>query len=375
MFLTKTGNLRFPCLVCQMIWKAACTIIACILCSTAHAQVGISAPPMPGKNLVTCTNMELMKQVPCSDSEMFFHEGSALVQRAINAKDFDQLDKLYEQWCTGNDRFPDGRWKLSQYGNGLSENFSAWNTWVKDLATIKMWEKIRPKSEAAQYAEAIYWRMYAWKARGSGYASSVSKEGWEIFRERLTKSKDILDTLRTTPPQCPAPYPLTLSVLTDLGASEEQLLSVYSEGTRRFPEYHNIYFSMATHYQPKWGGSVEKYDAFAKRAANQTKKFEGMGMYARLYWLVDYESGIPFYEHTAQPPEWKNLHEGYEDLMRKYPSSMHNLGKYADVVCRTSDSKLYRELRSKIDGYEQSVEMVDSVDVCDKRHLWNPTMK
>jgi Domain of unknown function (DUF4034) len=353
-----------------MIWGTACTITMVLLYSTAHAQIGISAPPMPGKNLVTCTNMELMKQVPCSDSEMFFHEGSALVQRAINARDFAQLDKLYEQWCTGNDRFPDGRWKLSQYGDGLSQNFSAWNTWVKDLNAIQMWRKAHPKSEAALYAEAVYWHAYAWKARGSGYAASVSKEGWELYRERLTQSKAILAMLEAVNSRCPAHYPLRLSVMTELGASENQLLAVYSDGTRRFPEYHNIYFAMATHYQPKWGGSVKQYDAFANQVAQQTKSFEGMGMYARIYWLVDRESGIPFSERLSQPPEWKKLQAGYEDLMRKYPSSMHNLVKYAGVACRTSDSKLYRELRSKIVGYEQSADMVDSVDVCDKRHQW-----
>jgi hypothetical protein len=375
MLLTRISNLEFQEPVRHMISRAACTIAMFILYSTASAQIGVSVPPTPGQNSVTCANMELMKQVPCSDSQMFYHEGSALVQRAINVRDFDELDKLYEQWCTGNDRFPDGRWKLSQYGDGLGKNFSAWNKWVQDLETIKMWRNLHTRSEAAQYAEAVYWRTYAWKARGSGYASSVSKEGWELFRERLNKSKDILDALRTVPPRCPAPYPLMLSVLTELGATEDQLLAVYSEGTSRFPEYHNIYFSMATHYQPKWGGSVEEYDAFATRAAEQTKEFEGMGMYARLYWLVDYESGIPFYERPSQPPEWKKLHAGYEDLMRKYPSSMHNLGKYVGVVCRTRDSKLYRELRSKIAGYEQSAEMVDPIDVCDKRHQWNSAVK
>jgi len=341
-----------------------------LFCAAAQAQIGISSPPTSGPTTVTCTNIELMKQVPCSDSAMFFHEGQALVQSALNAKDFKRLDDLYEQWCTGKDRFPDGRWKLSQYGDALYRNFQVWSAWTKDLGAIKTWQQSRPQSEAALYAEAVYWRAYAWKARGTGYADSVSKEGWDLFRERVTKSEDILAALQAKGFQCPAPYPLRLNVLTDLGAPEEQLTSVYTEAVRKYPEYHNIYFAMARHYEPKWGGTVEQYDRFANQVAEQTKEFEGMGMYARIYWLVDSTRGMPFVNAPSQPPLWSKLKTGYEDLMRLYPSSIHNLGKYAGVACRSSDGELYRKLRSKIVGYEQTAEMLDPVDVCDRRHHW-----
>lgn len=375
MYLTEIINPYIQNRMRYLTLKVLSALIIFVFQSTSTAQIAVSAPAMVGQDRVTCRNIELMKQIPCPDSELFFHQGKALVQRAFNAIDYDRLDTLYEQWCTGSERFPDGRWKLSQYGDGLSDNFSAWKKWSKDLDTIKEWQKTHPKSEAAKYAEAIYWRSYAWSARGSGYSSTVSKEGWELFYERLNKAKEILGTLIKSPPVCPAPYPLALSLLTELGATESQLRDIYIEGTSRFPEYHNIYFSMSKHYQPKWGGSIEKYDTFAKQVAEQTKKFEGMGMYARLYWLVDSTDGIPFYENSGSPPEWNKLHTGYEDLIRKYPSSMHNLGKYTDVVCRTSESKLYRELRTKINGYEPTAEMVDPIDVCDKRHQWLPEKK
>jgi uncharacterized protein DUF4034 len=352
--------------------RVACTVATGLWCALAQAQIGSSSQPMPGPQLVTCTNMELMKQVPCPDSALLFHEGRGLVQSAFNAKDFKRLDELYDQWCTGKDRFPDGRWKLSQYGDGLDDNFTHWNTWTKDLTVIQTWQQSRPWSKAALYAEAIYWRAYAWKARGGGYAHSVSKEGWELFRERLAKSKDILAALQAGGSECAAPYALTLSVLTDLGAREEQLAAVFTGAVREYPEYHNIYFAMARHYEPKWGGSAEQYGSFADQVAEQTKGFEGMGLYARLYWLVDNRRGIPFTNDPSRAPDWRKLQAGYEDLMRLYPSSMHNLGKYAGVACRSTDGELYRSLRSKIAGYEHTAEMLDPVDVCDRRHKWTP---
>jgi len=355
-----------------MLARIACVFTAALWCAAAQAQIGSASVPMMGPPLVTCTNLELMKQVPCPDSALFFHAGRGLVQQAYNAADFKALDDLYDQWCTGKDRFPDGRWKLSQYGDAFADNFSAWNTWSKDLKTIQAWQQARPDSKAAPYAEAVYWRAYAWKARGAGYAGTVSKEGWELFRERLAKAKEILTKLHASGAQCAAPYPLTLGLLTEMGASEAELTAVFERGVHDYPEYHNIYFAMARHYEPKWGGSVEQYERFAGKVAERTKDFEGMGMYARLYWLVDTRHGIPFANDATQPPYWTRLHAGYEDLMRLYPSSMHNLGKYAGVACRTTDGALYRGLRSKIAGYEQGAEMLDPVDVCDRRHNWTP---
>jgi hypothetical protein len=350
--------------------RATFFIAVVSICTSAQAQMGVSAPPVARPALVTCTNMELLKQIPCPDSELFFHDGQALVQSAFNAREFTKLDALYSQWCSGKDRFPDGRWKLSQYEAALYQNFSAWNTWTKDLDVIKSWQKSLPNSAAALFSEAVYWHAYAWKARGAGYASTISKEGWELFRERLSKAESALALAQVATSECAAPYALRLSVLTELGAREERLTSLYAEATRKYPEYHGIYFAMARHYEPKWGGSTAQYESFANRAAEQTKDFEGMGMYARVYWLVDYNQGIPFTNDARQTPSWKKLKAGYEDLMRLYPSSIHNLGKYAGVACRSTDGDLYRRLRTKIVGYEQSAEMVDPVDVCDRRHHW-----
>lgn len=309
-------------------------------------------------------------EVRCPDTEFILYEGKLPVQHAFNQRNFEELDRFYDQWCTGKDRFPDGRWKLHVYEYALGEVFNIWNRWAADLEALKRWQKSRPQSDAALYAEAIYWYQYAWKARGSGYASSVSREGWELFKERLANADALLVRLDTPQAKCAAPVSTRIDVMMERGASDEELFKVYSDGIRRFPEYHQIYFSMARHYQPKWGGSPKQYDTFANHAAQATKDFEGMGMYARIYWLVDYERGIPFYEQSPNPPEWKKLHAGYEDLMRKYPNSIHNRGKYLGVACRTRDSALYRALRTQMDGYEDSATMLDSIDVCDRRHQW-----
>lgn len=360
-------------LVGRILLQIVCVATILLLSAETQAQVSTLYPPMPGTQQTTCANMESSRLVPCPGSVMFFSEGQALAQGAFYGGKFEELDNLYSKWCSGKDRFPDGSWKLVEFGRGLDNLISSWETWSKHLEVIKKWQQARPDSAAARYIEAVYWHTYAWKARGTGYADTVSREGWEIFHERLEKSKEILDKLISEKPTCPSPYVLVLHVMTELGASESQFRSAYSDGIKRYPEYHNIYFAMARHYEPKWGGSIQQYEKFANEVVELTKSFEGLGMYARIYWLVDNHKGIPFKGENSGSPSWAKLKKGYEDLMRLYPSSMHNLGKFVGVVCRSNDSALYRKLRPKIVGYENDAEMLDPIDVCDRRHHWNPT--
>jgi hypothetical protein len=340
----------------------AVAIFSLLTSTPSHAQTGVAGS--------ACMNLKTNQPVPCSDGSQRYFQGQQLVQAAYNGREFAKLDALYEQWCTGRERFPDGLWKLAEFSGGFTSSFAAWKSWDRDLAAIQAWQQAAPDSAAASYIEAVYWHEYAWKARGGGYASTVSKEGWALFNERLGKAKAALDAAPLTGSHCPAPAAERISLMIDMGADKEQLTRTYIDAAQRYPEYHALHFAMARQFQPRWGGSAEQYEAFASGAAALTKDFEGMGMYARLYWLVDYNEGLPFRNDPTAGPYWNKLKAGYDDLMRRYPASIHNLGKYAGVACRSSDGALYRRLRSKLDGYQEEAQMNDPVDVCDLRHHW-----
>src|SRR5690606_15428271 len=106
-------------------------------------------------------------------------EGRLPVDSAFNRRDFTRLDTIFNQWCSGADRFVDGTWKLATYEEALHTHFSAWRKWDAHLSDIKRWQQSFPDSFAAKYAEAIYWQAYAWHARGGPYVRSVSKESQE----------------------------------------------------------------------------------------------------------------------------------------------------------------------------------------------------
>src|SRR5256885_14723409 len=61
----------------------------------------------------------------------------------------------------------------------------------------------KPRSITAHVAHADFLTDYAWHARGSGFANTVTKEGWRLFSERLAKAQQLLDESVDFEPKCP----------------------------------------------------------------------------------------------------------------------------------------------------------------------------
>ena len=67
------------------------------------------------------------------------------------------------------------------------------NDWQALLAELQQWVNQKPKSVTAHIALASAYMDYAWLARGSGYADTVSSSGWNQFDSRVAKANQLLD--------------------------------------------------------------------------------------------------------------------------------------------------------------------------------------
>lgn len=338
----------------------------------ATAPTPAQAPPAQDTPPGECTTYEIKRGLACVDLRGDPYE--TYLQRAFLRRDFDGLETVFERWRSSEERLPDGSWRLSTFWPDLDELFAAYKDWNSYLLTIQAWEQAHPRSFAARYAEAGYWQEYGWSARGPRYNKVFTKEGQELFIERLGRAKAILAQMEADGAATPASRALLIRVLGEMGAPETELQAVFAQASGKTPGYHELYLAMAEHYEPRWGGSPAAYDAFADAAAAKTAALEGMGMYARVYERVDYQEGLPYYDYMGPPPEWEKLSAAYSDLTARYPSSMSIVALYASVACRSSDSALYRRLRARLTGHEEEAEAMSGgtlkVDVCDRKHGW-----
>lgn len=344
------------------------TLILALLCTIFSLPVAAqTASSGQAFRPAACPEPMVKAGLPCRDGGLPDWDGTWRVQSLYAEKNFKGLDELFEQWSKGEDRYPDGRWRLIMFAEGLARRFNAWKNWGEDLKRIQAWQQASPESFAAKFAEVVYWRNYAWFARGTGFANTVSPEGWALFRERMGFADKVLESLRPRAKNYPAWYPTAIFVKLDK-SDIDAATDLFKEGVKLFPEYHAIYFAMSRAMEPRWGGSPEAYEHFANEAATIAKSFEGEGMYLRLFWTVDNSIGVPFRSRSDDIPSWPKLKKGIERLVAKYPSSTHNMNYFASLACRADDKALYLELRQKLGNFADSDQFKNAtLEACDLR--------
>ena len=105
-------------------------------------------------------------------------------------QNFDALETEAREARTAKARFSGGTLKINNFyagvvaqgENGQPPTETDWDSAVK---TLEAWAAAKPKSAAAQIALAHANIAVGWRARGSGYADSVTREGWKVFHQQV----------------------------------------------------------------------------------------------------------------------------------------------------------------------------------------------
>ena len=272
-----------------------------------------------------------------------------------------------DEWKKPACVFDDGSPMLASLKDGYSLVFKNQPDWSASLSRLQYLKNKFQNEPFVAIAEARYWSDYAWQARGTGFSSSVTPDGWKLFRERLEKEERILLDTKLYADALPIWYDEMIIVQSALGRPEDERDKIFLEGAQKYKTYYPIYFTMLNFLSPKWGGSWETVDNLVKWSVENTKEIDGNTMYARLYWSAS--QGLPkdvklFGDTLAS---WPKMKSGFEDLMARHPKSKWNLNNYAKFACMAKDKKVFLALRRKIgkDVIDAAWEQKPSLDLCE----------
>ena len=199
-----------------------------------------------------------------------------------------------------------------------------WQAWLKKL---NEWEEANPKSITLPAVKIEFWTSYAWLARGSGYANTVEKEGWELFNERLDEAKTIYEQyalpLGEKRYPCPGFYEATMTVALGQGWTredvDEKLLTPIIE---IYPDYIDGYRSFSSRLKPQWGGKVGDDYRFYQSLVDRIGGPLGKELYARMMLKMK------LYATATYRPDlvnWDEIREGMVESLRRFPESSHQL--------------------------------------------------
>jgi len=189
---------------------------------------------------------------------------------------------------------------------------------------------------------------YAWKARGSGYANTVTKAGWKLFGDRLIESVQVLTDAKSLKENCPRWWSVMLTAGLGLGFEKTQYNALFAEAIKSNPGYTGYYCQMAYYLLPRWHGDPQDTAKFLQTAADQIGGEDGDLLYARVAWHLQGIEGNIFDDRGVS---WDRAEKGFQVMQKRFPDSLYvRNGRAYIAVMGCPKTLLPQRLVNELDG-------------------------
>ena len=255
-------------------------------------------------------------------------------------------DALAQQLRSGRLRFRGGAWQLNAlYGaidtpGSMTETDASWQAFIKKLQD---WSATEPGSPTPQVALARAYLTFAWKARGNGYANSVTQQGWELFRQRVQSARSTLERTEKVSVDCPEWYRAMQTVALAQAWPREQVDALVQDALAHHPDYYYFAEAEANYLLPKWYGRPGETEAFAAQTADRVGGPEGDALYFQI------AAHINCCKMTQAPAmDEARIQKAFLALEQLYGSTNRQRNEAAFLALRAGDRSTAQTLFSKI---------------------------
>jgi Domain of unknown function (DUF4034) len=302
------------------------------------------------------------------------HLRNAVVAQAVELwakSDFSSLDSMADRYVQTKERTLSGKWRLAIFYGALSDLLAipwpndgylpdedasclckrpnpsqfgvAEREWDDVHSKVEQWIRRYPNSPHARIVQAQFFVNRAWFFRGSGFSSTVAKEAWPRVSQYIEGARKSLVDCKSACSADPHWYEIMFFVASAQSWSHEQIDDLVHDLLEHGQSYVPAYQSAARLLLPKWSGSYEAVEAFARIATARNTKIEGNGMYTRIYWNLG-ESPVLFSQSRA---DWPTMKRGFEEMLVQYPDP-RNLNGEAMFACAAGDRATYQSVMKQL---------------------------
>jgi hypothetical protein len=267
---------------------------------------------------------------------------------------YSELESIASGLQRQQPRFKGGAYQLHEFYSLLSSPGELTATdaeWQAHIAKLGVWAKAYPDSPAPRVAMAHSYLNFAWKARGNGFANTVTAEGWTLFRQRVQSARQVLEDAAKVSTHCPEWFRAMQTVALAQGWPRAQVDSLVDAALANEPGYYYFAQAEANYLLPKWYGKPGETEKFAEKVADRTGGDEGNIE----YFLV--AMSMNCCRKTQAPAlDWSRVREGFEALERLYGSTNRQRNAMAFLALRAGDNDTAQQLFTRIgNNWEQSV--------------------
>ncbi len=152
-----------------------------------------------------------------------------------------------------------------------------------------------------------YYIDEAWRARGSGWAGTVSDEGWKGFESNLKAAQRSLTEAWEMYPDLPEPAYLMIIVSKGCGEVPERI-QWFNRAAAAQADYFDAYNALRNALQPRWEGSVELMKQFGDACFDSGLYRQDVVM--RMLWMYKYAAS------EVEDYRWQTVYQNPEVMSR-----------------------------------------------------------
>lgn len=315
-----------------------------IVGSTPTPSAALKEPPTPPITPATSANL-----LPLPDAPLEVPSREDL-HHLLQTKKFDQLEKIAADIRQRKLEFYRGYSPMKALYNAFSsfDTDSDDSRWENVRILLEQWVAAYPDSAAARTCAGEFYIKYGWKARGSGYASTVPEEGWARLHDRLVQAKLHLEKAASLPHPDPGTFRALISVALGMGLPRGYMDAAFTRGIHIEPNYQPLYESKANYLLPRWYGEDGEWEAFAASVADARGGDEGDILYMAIVRSVQWTVGDTIFKDTHA--SYDRMKRGFEAAIRRAPGKSYDLNSFCFFACLAGDKSTARELFERIGG-------------------------
>jgi uncharacterized RDD family membrane protein YckC len=278
------------------------------------------------------------------------HDRKFQAKVLLEAKNYGQLDELAGELRSSKESYPNGYWKLADIYDGLVPSDKASDDeWETRVVVLQDWVAARPDSITARVGLANVLVNYAWKARGSDYANTVTDEGWRLFGKRLNQAMKVLNEAENLKEQCPHLWTVKMRAALGLQVDKDQFNDIFSQSTNYASDYERSYLQRAVYLMPRWYGAGGELETDLEKSADQIGGDDGDMLYAQVVWGIHARASSPnvFKENQFS---WPRVDRGFAVIEKHFPDSLAAKSERAYLASYAGDVQKTREYLNETQG-------------------------
>jgi hypothetical protein len=147
---------------------------------------------------------------------------------------------------------------------------------------IANWLKARPDSRIARLLDVDRLIEEAWEARGSGFANTVSEEGWRVFGSKIKEAHAQIEPLLKLDHPPPGTFGCLFNIAKAEGWSEQECMEQAERLMKANPAHVPSHQILMQKFLVRWGGGAHSSADYAAWVADQVGGRAGDVLYVML---------------------------------------------------------------------------------------------